>query len=89
MRSTDLRSRNRLPTLADGTARSEFERAVRSGTLSAPPTAASPPSQPKQHRDFHQTERKLTTSRSRANARAKKKWFNLNPEVEGSIFQSR
>jgi hypothetical protein len=38
----DLRSRNRLPTLADGAARSEFERAVRSGTLSAPPTAASP-----------------------------------------------
>src|SRR5262249_50247999 len=32
-----------------------------------------PPSEPKQHRDFHQTERKLTTPRSRAIARARKK----------------
>src|SRR4029077_17731627 len=34
--------KNRLPTGADGAARSEFERAARSGTLRAPPSAAPP-----------------------------------------------
>ena len=38
----DLRAENRLPTQADGAARSECERAARSGTLRAPPTAAPP-----------------------------------------------
>ena len=40
----NLRCPNRLPTQADGGARSEFERAARSGTLRAPATAA--PSEP-------------------------------------------
>jgi hypothetical protein len=38
----NLRAENRLPTQADGAARSEFERAARSGILRAPPTAAPP-----------------------------------------------
>ena len=42
--SKRLKSRNRLPTQAIAAARSEFERAVRSETLRAPPTAA--PSKP-------------------------------------------
>ena len=40
----NLRCPNRLPTQANGGARSEFERAARSGTLRAPATAA--PSEP-------------------------------------------
>ena len=38
----NLRSRKPLANAADGAARSEFERAARSGTLRAPPTAAPP-----------------------------------------------
>ena len=38
----NLRAENRLPTQADGAARSEFERAARSGTLRAPPTTTPP-----------------------------------------------
>jgi hypothetical protein len=38
----NLRSPNRLPTQADGAGRSEFDRAARSGILSAHPTAAPP-----------------------------------------------
>ncbi len=38
----NLRTKTRLPTLADGAARSEFVRAARSGTFRAPPTAARP-----------------------------------------------
>ena len=41
-RSSYLRAENRLPTQADGAARFAFERAARSGTLRAPPTAAPP-----------------------------------------------
>jgi hypothetical protein len=57
----NLRAENHLPTQADGAARSEFERAARSGTLRAPPTTT-PPKQPKQHWDFHQTRDNLLVS---------------------------
>jgi PEP-CTERM motif len=52
-----------LPTQADGAARSEFERAARSGT----------PRPPKQHWDFHQPERRLTARRAGDIGPARKK----------------
>jgi hypothetical protein len=50
-----------LPTRADAGARSEFEPAVSSGTLSALRPLRRP-NLPKQHRDFHETLRRLTRS---------------------------
>jgi len=63
-RYTDnLRAENRLPTQADGAARSEFERAARSGTLRAPPTTT-PPKPAEATLGFSSTERRLTTRRA-------------------------
>src|SRR6266850_1187487 len=59
----NLRAENRLPTQADGAARSEFERAARSGTLRAPPTTT-PPKPAKATLGFSSTERRLTTRRA-------------------------
>ncbi len=82
----DLRNQKRLPTRADGPARSEFERAARSGTLRAPPTTT-PPKPAEATLGFSSTERRpvkpfenltqgrfrLTTRRAGAIARARKK----------------
>src|SRR5438132_10087741 len=61
--SPNLRAENRLPTQADGAARSEFERAARSGTLRAPPTTT-PPKPAEATLGFSSTERRLTTRRA-------------------------
>ena len=43
------------------------------------------PSRPKQHRDFHQTERRLTSDRSRYCSGQKKSWFKI-PIQLGTIY---
>ena len=73
----DLRSQNRLPTQADAGARSEFEPAVSSGTLSALRPLRRP-NRPKQHRDFHETLRRLTHSPVQR--------YTLGPEKGGLNF---
>ena len=59
----NLRAENRLPTQAAGAARSEFERAARSGTLRAPPTTT-PPKPAEATLGFSSTERRLTPRRA-------------------------
>ena len=54
-------SRNRLPTRADGAARSEFERAARYGTLRAPPTTT-PPKLTEATLGFSSTRKTIDTS---------------------------
>ena len=57
----DPNSQNRLPTRADGAARSEFERAASIPNTSRASRPLLRPSRPIQHWVSHQTERKLTT----------------------------
>jgi len=57
----NLRAENRLPTQADGAARSEFERAARSGTLRAPPTTT-PPKPAEATLGFSSTRKTIDTS---------------------------
>src|SRR5206468_11031831 len=73
----DLRNQNRLPTRADGPARSEFERAVRSGTLRAPPTAAPP--EPTEVKPRFSSDRKEIDNSPvrRYSSGEKKRWFKI------------
>ena len=73
----NLRAENRLPTQADGAARSEFERAARSGTLRAPPTAA--PSEPAEATAGFSSNRKTIDIPpvQRYCSGQKKRWFKI------------
>jgi NAD(P)-dependent dehydrogenase (short-subunit alcohol dehydrogenase family) len=68
----NLRAENRLPTQADGAARSEFERAARSGTLRAPPTTT-PPKPAEATLGFSSTRKTIDNSPAGDIARARKK----------------
>src|SRR5206468_11945695 len=77
----DLRNQNRLPTRADGPARSEFERAVRSRTLRAPPTAAPP--EPTEVKPRFSSDRKEIDNSPvrRYSSRDKKRWFKIPIQI--------